>query len=59
MDEDLINTIHKEDQAYYAWVRERKNQILSMVDTTKKQAAWRQLFTPNTMTDDYLAGNVF
>jgi len=39
-----INTINLEEKAYQSWVRERKNNILSMTNVQKKQAAWRLLF---------------
>jgi len=58
MDYDTLNTIHREERGYQEWVRERKNQILAMTNTVKKQEAWNKLFPPMPK-GDYLAGNLF
>lgn len=44
LDEDNCNTIIAEDRAYTNWERAKKNEILSMVDTQKKQERWNKLF---------------
>ena len=48
-----------EERQYQSWVKEKKNQILSMSNTVKKQVEWQKLFPPMTRSDDYLKGNVF
>lgn len=59
MDYKYYNTLMKEERVYQSWVREKKNQILNMVDSRKKQAVWRQLFPEVTHDDSFLAGNLF
>jgi hypothetical protein len=59
IDEDSVKDINNEERAYQTWVRERKNHILSMSDSRRKQEQWRNLFPQVVMSDDYLRGNVF
>ncbi len=44
LDEDFANDLNKEDRAYTEWERAKKNEILNMVDTQKKQERWNKLF---------------
>lgn len=59
MDEDNINTLYFEEKIYQKWVNEKKNQILNMTDTAKKQRAWNELFPPFVHDESYLLGNLF
>lgn len=59
MDIDLINETIAEDKVYQSWVREKKNHILKIVDSVRKQKEWNELFTPMQSDDSYLAGNIF
>lgn len=52
MDYDTYNTIHREERGYQEWVRERKNQILAMTNTVKKQAEWNKLFPQVTYSEE-------
>jgi hypothetical protein len=52
MDYDTLNTIHHEERGYQEWVRERKNQILSMTNVVKKQAEWNKLFPQPTYSKE-------
>ena len=58
-DADSANEVVRENKAYQVWEKEQKNKILGMVDSVKKQAAWRQLFPEVTHDDSFLAGNIF
>lgn len=58
-DEDDCNTLVFEERAYQAWVRERKNVILNMTDSKRKQEAWNKLFPPFVSDDSYLEGTIF
>lgn len=53
-DEDSANTFHFEEQSYKKWEREKKNQILSMTDTRRKQEEWSKVFPVMTLDDSYL-----
>lgn len=44
-DEDAVNTHNSEVYAEAKWEREKKNEILAMTDSQKKQVKWNQLFT--------------
>jgi hypothetical protein len=59
MNPETLNEIAQEERIYQAWVRERKNQILALANTQKKQAEWNKLFPKVEMDDSYLAGNIF
>lgn len=43
-DEDSVKDIKAEERAYETWVKDRRNHILSMSDTVKKQGEWRKLY---------------
>jgi len=60
-DEDSANTVHFEEQPYRKWEREKKNQILSMTNTRRKQEEWSKLFPIMTLDDSYLnsTDNIF
>jgi predicted GIY-YIG superfamily endonuclease len=51
--------IKAEERAYKAWVRERKNHIISMTNVQRKQTAWRLLFPQVVSDDSYLSGTIF
>lgn len=59
MDADFINELYREDRPYYAWLRERKNHILAMVDTGNKQRAWNELFPKREQDDEWLLGGIY
>ena len=54
------NTLIAEDRQYYAWVREQKNRILAIYNTTRKMEEWKKYFgTVREPDDSYLLGNIF
>lgn len=59
MDEDTINEVTAENKVYQSWVREKKNHILKIVDSVRKQREWNDLFPQVQSDDSYLAGNLF
>lgn len=56
-DEDSANTLVAEERAYKVWERERKNYILSLTDSVKKQKMWRELFPKWEQDETYLENN--
>ena len=46
MDPDFYNTLAKEERGQQKEIKERKNQILAMTNTKKKQIEWNKLFPP-------------
>lgn len=59
MDEDIINEVTAENRVYQSWVREKKNHILKIVDSVRKQKEWNELFPQVSSSDDYLNGLIF
>lgn len=59
IDGDEINIRNKEERAYFAWVRERKAQILKMSNPARRQEEWNKLFPKWVQDDSYLEGDVF
>lgn len=51
--------VKREESAYSEWVKEKKNQILKITNTAKKQIEWSKLFTQTQLDDSYLLGEVF
>lgn len=56
-DEASANEVKAEERVYETWVKDRKNAILAMSDTRKKQAEWQKLFPPYTQDDSFLESN--
>lgn len=54
MDIDTINEIHSEAKQYEVWEQKKKNQILNMTDSVKKQKRWNELFPRFTQDDSWL-----
>lgn len=44
MDTDLENEMNAEQRHYNNWVREEKNRILKLNNTSRKQSLWNELF---------------
>jgi len=60
IDEDTVNTVNKENYAYTLWEREKKNKILAMSDSVKKQEVWRKYFPLVERSDEWmLSAQVF
>lgn len=51
---DSVKDIKAEEQAYRTWVKDKKNHILNMADSQKKQTAWSKLFPPFHSDDSWL-----
>ena len=51
-DEDEANIYNSEVYAEVKWEREKKNEILAMADSQKKQVKWNQLFATPTYSDE-------
>ena len=59
IDGDEINIRNKEEEAYYAWVRERKARILKMSNPARRQEEWNKLFPKWVPDDSYLEESIF
>lgn len=60
MDIDTLMQIKKEEVGYQDWLKEKKNQILAMTNTEKKQVQWSKMIGHTTPSDDnYLLGEIF
>lgn len=53
-DEAYYNRSNAEERAYKVWERERKNYILSLTNTKRKQEEWSKLFPRGEQDDSYL-----
>ena len=60
MDEKYYNTLYAENRGQLKAINQRKNEILRMKPSPKKQLEWNKNFTPLARPDDsYLLGNIF
>ena len=53
-DEDTANEVYKEESAYYKWVNQKKNAILNIANSAKKQIEWDKIFPKVEHSDDWL-----
>jgi hypothetical protein len=58
MDIDTLIEVDSEAEQYKEWERKRKNEILAMHDSQKKQQRWNELFPRSTQDDSYIFNGV-
>ena len=54
MDIDTLIEVDSEARQYEQWEQKKKNQILNMTDSQKKQERWNELFPRMTHDDSYI-----
>lgn len=59
MDINTLIEVDSETEQYRAWQRQKKNEILAMHDSQKKQQRWNELFPRSSADDSYINGEIF
>jgi hypothetical protein len=54
MDTETLMEVESEFRQYEIWKQKKKNQILNMTDSVKKQKRWNELFPRFTQDDSWL-----